>query len=206
MDPLSLLTTIYSVYDNISNKVKLVIANREQFTLLTTRCSDIIQMLRDVMSNANKAKSMRVGSLQTLLATLEAVDKFITQSRFLEMDRDGLYYKMLEVYYSNEDKVKFKELNDALTQNIHDCNFAIGVANLQQQLVDSERKDRRAMEQSLVEVLGGVGMNLDDTSAVGGFLKKHQEIKSIIESLASVGHFNTTHDVSSLSSKQQRER
>ena len=183
MDPVTAITTIYSIYDAIKTKAELVVANREQFQLLSVRCGDIVQSLRDVMESSGRTKNLRQGSLQTLLATLTKVEEFITMSRFTETEQGGIYYRMLEIYYSNEDKAKFRELNDALSQNMHDCNFAIGVANLQQKMDDSARKDRTNIEKTLVDVFGGSNIKLDNESEVNAFLGEHRQIKSILDRL-----------------------
>jgi Rps23 Pro-64 3,4-dihydroxylase Tpa1-like proline 4-hydroxylase len=78
---------------------------------------------------------------------------------------------------------KFKKLNDALSQNMHDCNFAIGVANLQQKIEDSARKDRTIFEKTLVDVFGGSNIKLDNESEVNAFLCEHRQIKSILDRL-----------------------
>lgn len=158
---------------------------RQQGAVLAGRCGDIVQTLRDVMSRADKAISLRVGSLQTLLSTLTAVEQFITHPRFNDINKDGLSHWLMEVYFSSEDRVKFRELNDALTQNIMTATSLSGRRTCSSSW-QSESKDRRTMERSLLEVLGGEGVNVDDASAVGAFLRRHQQIKSIIEGLPSI--------------------
>jgi hypothetical protein len=97
MDLMTAITTIYSIYDAIRTKAEIVVANSEQFRLLSVRCGDIVQSLRDVIESSGKTENLRQGSLQTLLATLTKVDEFITKSRFTEVEQGGIYYRMLEI-------------------------------------------------------------------------------------------------------------
>ena len=138
------------------------------------------------MGSPDSSKRVKQGSLLTLQATLISVNDFITQSRFTETDQKGVYSWMLKIYYSNDDKAKFEELNEAISQNILDCNFAIGIANFQQNMTDAARKDSMTIKKALVTVLGGYHVRLDSESEVGAFLGEHRRIKSVLEGLSSM--------------------
>jgi serine/threonine protein kinase len=154
MDPIAILSSCYTLYQSIQDRLDLVENNRNQFDLLKQKVAEIADPIdRLKVLHAKGQLPCTDKALEGLHRTLEKIQMFVQQKRFTRApstSATSVLNLVAELYHGADDKEQFILFDHLLSSSLQSLNLHITVKILDYTMAAT--KDAARAAQSTAEI------------------------------------------------------